>query len=286
MSAVLLIGANGQLGSDLRRLRPEVEAVTRAELDVRHHDTVAQELRELRPGVVINAAAAVNVEECEEQRDHAFAVNSAAVENLARVCAGIDARLVHISTDYVIDGTARKPYTENAPAHPINVYGASKLAGENHIRALTRRHLIIRSSGLYGTAGSRGKGGNFITSVIDRAKSGQGEVDVVIDQELAPTNTHDLAAMIWRMVDEGAEGTFHATNGGSCTWNAFARAIFELRRDRVTVRPITSAELGLKARRPAYSVLDNSKLEGEGFDRMRPWREALASHLESLGSLT
>lgn len=286
MASIALIGANGQLGSDLHRLRPEVEAITRAELDIRHHDTVAKELRERRPDVVLNAAAAVNVEECEVHPDEAFAVNSTAVENLARICAEIGALLVHISTDYVFDGTAHEPYAEDDPARPINVYGASKLAGENHVRALCPRHLIVRSSGLYGVAGSRGKGGNFITTVIERARKGNGEVDVVADQELTPTSTLDLATMIWNMVDEGAEGTFHVTNTGSCTWDVFARAIFQLRGERVIVRPITSAQLGLKARRPAYSVLDNSKLEYEGFGRMRPWREALRAHLQSRGPLT
>ena len=286
MSAILLIGANGQLGTDLHRLRPGVTAVTRAQLDVSHRDTVAAELRQLRPEVVVNAAAYVNVEACEEHPDQAFAVNSDAVENLARVCAEVGTRLVHVSTDYVFDGNARTPYGEDDPANPLNVYGRSKLSGEERIRALCPSHLIIRSSGLYGTAGSRGKGGNFITSVIDRAKRGNGEVDVVSDQELTPTNTHDLATMIWRLVDGGALGTFHVTNGGSCTWNEFARAIFELRGDRVIVRPITSAQLGLKARRPAYSVLDNAKLEREGFVRMRPWREALADHLRALAPLT
>jgi len=284
MSSILLIGANGQLGSDLRT-RPDVVSVTRTELDITDHRRVADMLRDTRPDVIINTAAFINVEASEVEVEAAFAVNAVAVRNLAIEADTIDARLVHISTDYVFDGAARVPYPEDAATGPLNVYGNSKLAGEFFVRALCRRHLIVRSSGLYGLAGSSGKGGNFVRTMLRLGKD-KGEVSVVTDQVLTPTNTKDLAEMTWRLVDGGAQGVLHVTNSGSCTWNEFARAIFELSGMDVRVHPTDSASVGSKARRPAYSVLDNARLEREGYGTMRPWREALAGHLQALGPLT
>lgn len=285
MSSVLLIGANGQLGSDLRRESApgrELTPVTRQELDITDHRRVAEMLRETRPDVIVNTAAFINVETSEAEVGAAFAVNAVAVRNLAIEADAIGACLVHISTDYVFDGAANVPYAEDAATGPLNVYGNSKLAGEFFVRFLCRRHLIVRSSGLYGVAGSSGKGGNFVRTMLRLGKE-KGEVSVVTDQVLTPTNTSDLAGMIWRLVDGGAQGVLHVTNGGSCTWNEFARAIFELSGMKVAVHPTDSASVGSKARRPAYSVLDNGRLQREGYGAMRPWRESLASHLETIG---
>jgi dTDP-4-dehydrorhamnose reductase len=287
MSSVLLIGANGQLGSDLRTSSAgrDVIPITRSELDIRDDRRIAEVLGETRPGVIINTAAFVNVEACEVEVEAAYEVNAYAARHLAAEAEKIGAYLVHISTDYVFDGTSRVPYVEDAPAQPLNVYGRSKLEGETYVRTLCRRHLIVRSSGLYGTAGSSGKGGNFVRTML-RLGEEKGEVSVVTDQVLTPTNTVDLAQALWWLIDREAQGVFHVTNGGSCSWFDFASAIFELRGLDVAVHPTDSATLGYKARRPAYSVLDNGKLSEAGYGPMRAWRAALASHLESLGSLT
>jgi dTDP-4-dehydrorhamnose reductase len=287
VSSILLIGSNGQLGTDLRNSSADrsVTSITRGELDIRDDRRIAEVLDETRPDVIVNTAAFVNVDECEIHEEMAYAINSKAVMHLATQSERIGARLVHISTDYVFDGSRRESYPEDAPTRPVNVYGKSKLKGEQHVRTICRRHLIVRSSGLYGVAGSSGKGGNFVRTMLRLGRE-KGEVSVVTDQVLTPTNTDDLARALWGLIDREAQGVFHVTNSGSCSWFEFARAIFELRGMDVAMHPIDSATLGYRARRPAYSVLDNGKLVQSGYAEMRPWRDALAGHLESLGSVT
>jgi len=276
MRTVLLVGASGQLGTDLRLSAPDavnLVAFTHGELDVLDLEQVKRVVAEVRPEVVVNAAAYVDVEGCETDRERAFAVNAYGVRNLVE--AG--ARIVQISTDYVFDGSARRPYVEEDRPDPINVYGESKLAGE----VFAHGHLIVRSSGLYGVAATRAKG-NFVRTMLRLGRE-RGEVSVVTDQVLTPTNTADLAPAVWRLVEGGAIGVYHATNAGECSWFEFAKAIFELSGMDVAVKPTDTATLNYKARRPAYSVLDSSKLERDGFGGLRPWREALTAHLRELG---
>lgn len=284
---VVLIGANGQLGSDLVRAfesnaRPLV-AMTRADVELRDHEQVAHVLEALHPSVIVNTAAFHKVEACETDVELALAVNSIAVRNLALVADRLGSRLVHLSTDYVFDGESDVPYTEDVAPNPINVYGTSKAAGEFFIRSLCRRHLIVRTSGLYGLAGSSGKGGNFIQTMLRRGRE-QGVVSVVTDQVLSPTYTLDLARLIWRLVEAEAEGLFHATNSGSCSWHEFAGSIFELSGVPAEVKPVTTASMGATVRRPHYSVLANRRLDNGGFGIMRPWREALADYLQAAGA--
>jgi dTDP-4-dehydrorhamnose reductase len=284
MPLLLLVGAHGQLGSDLRKAAPadvDLKPLAREDLDILDFARTRDLIERTRPDVIINTAAYVNVDRAEEEPDAAFALNSEAVRNLAEAAERAGARFVHISTDYVFDGRARSPYREDDEASPINVYGRSKLEGESHVREICTRHLIVRSSGLYGLAGSSGKGGNFVTTMLRLGRE-RGQVSVVNDQVLTPTSTADLAAMLWRLVDGEAQGLLHVTNAGECSWFDFARAIFELSRLEVMVKPIDTATFGAKAPRPAYSVLDNSRLERDGFGRMRPWREALTQHLHGM----
>ena len=277
MSGVLLLGAGGQLGTDLVGAARDraVTGLTHADLDITDRDAVLRTVERLHPDVIVNAGAYVDVESCETNRERAFAVNAEGVRHLADT--GV--RLVQISTDYVFDGTAHAPYGEDATPNPINVYGASKLAGEQFARG----HLIVRTSGLYGVAATRAKG-NFVSTMLRLGRE-RGEVEVVADQVLAPTSTADLAPVLWRLVDAGARGLYHATNAGQCSWFQFACAVFELAGMKVKVTPIDSAAFGAKAARPAYSVLDNGKLEREGFGRMRPWRDALGAHLRLVAGL-
>ena len=283
---IVLLGANGQLGTDLSRQfqseTRELVALTRQDVDVRSHEQVALTMERLRPGVIVNTAAFHKVEACEDDVEQAFAVNCIAVRNLARVADRLGSYLVHLSTDYVFDGEGRTPYAEDSPPNPINVYGASKAAGEFFVRNSCRRHLIVRSSGLFGLAGSSGKGGNFIQTMLRLGRE-RGVVSVVTDQILSPTYTADLADMIWRLVAAESQGVYHVTNRDSCSWYEFARSIFELSGVPSEVQPVTTASMNSTVRRPRYSVLANRRLESTGFGLMRPWSQALDSYLQAAG---
>jgi dTDP-4-dehydrorhamnose reductase len=288
LGPLVVIGANGQLGTDLisalGALDRDVVALKRSDFDVRNHQETATVLEALKPGVIINTAAFHKVEACEDDPEQAFAVNAIAVRNLAIVAERIGASLVHLSTDYVFGGSKNTPYDEDAAPDPVNVYGASKAAGEFFVRSTCSRHLIVRTSGLYGTAGSSGKGGNFVQTMLRLGRE-RGTVSVVDDQELSPTFTSDLAGMIGRLVQGQAQGLFHVTSSGSCSWCEFARGIFEAAGMTVEVIPIKTSSTGAKVCRPSYSVLSNRRLEKEGFGQMRSWREALAAYLGSSNSI-
>jgi dTDP-4-dehydrorhamnose reductase len=286
---VVVLGAAGQLGSDLcRRLKlagvPFIP-LTHQELDICREEEVARTLRRLRPWAVVNTAAFHRVEACEEEPLQAFAVNAVAVRALARACRQVGALLVHISTDYVFGGEKGIPYREDDPPSPINVYGASKAAGEMLLRAETPHHIIVRTSGLFGLRGSSVKGGNFVETML-RLGQERGEVHVVTDQVLSPTYTLDLAEKIWQLLRTEAQGTFHVTNAGYCSWYEFACAIFQLAGMEVKVHPVTSDFFPSRARRPAFSVLENARLREEGYGLLRPWREALAAYLQERRRLT
>ena len=278
---IALLGANGQLGQDLQgALRShDVSALTRKDFDVVDHDRARALLMEIRPDVVLNTTAYHRVDDCEEHADLAYAVNALAVLNLIRAANELDAVLVHISTDYVFDGKAQQPYTERSEAFPLSVYGNSKLAGEFLVRTTARKYLLIRTCGLYGAAGSHGKGGNFVQTMLAKARCGE-SIRVVNDQLITPTYTSDLANQIARILPTAHLGLFHMTNEGSCTWYEFARAIFELSGIEADLSPTTSDVYKTPAIRPKYSVLENARLKDLGLNQMRHWRDALAAYLK------
>src|SRR5215470_7439961 len=185
---IALLGANGQLGRDLlRALRQyDVYALTRTDFDVTDHARVRERLLEIRPDVVLNTTAYHRVDDSETHADLAYAVNALAVLNLVRIANDLSAVLVHISTDYVFDGRARQPYTERSEPFPLSVYGNSKLAGEYLVRTLAKKYILIRTCGLYGAAGSQGKGGNFVQTMLAKARRREA-ISVVNDQEVTPT---------------------------------------------------------------------------------------------------
>jgi dTDP-4-dehydrorhamnose reductase len=278
----ILIGADGQLGSDLRKIYPPDELVplTIADLDVRDYEKVSRVFREHAPEVVINTAAYHRVDECEDYPDRAMEVNALAVRNLAIACKEIDAILVHFSTDYVFDGEASRPYTEKDAPNPVSAYAISKLAGELFIRYLYDRHFIIRLCGLYGVTGSMEKGTNFVETMLKLAREGK-DIRVVSDQTLTPTYTRALAPRIKALVETKRYGLYHMTCEGECSWYDFACAIFELSGLKPNISPTTSAKYRTPAKRPRYSVLENENLKSVAAVEPMPfWRDALAAYLE------
>ena len=279
MRRVVVIGSKGQLGSDLVRELGDPDRVvplSHQDLEICDHVRTRELLTRLRPDAVINTAAYHRVDDCEDHESRAFETNADAVLNLGRICNDLDALLAHVSTDYVFggDGGRTAPYTEQDPPSPMNVYGASKLAGENLLREECRRRLIVRTSGLYGLAGDR----NFVAIMLRLARTGR-PIRVVDDQRLGPTFTAHLARKMVRLLASKAQGTVHVTNQGECTWYEFARRIFELAGITVDLTPITSREFGAKAIRPAYSVLANESLTRAGLDPMPHWSRGLADYL-------
>jgi dTDP-4-dehydrorhamnose reductase len=276
----LVVGAGGQLGAALGRALPAGGAALlgRAELDVRDADAVARALSETRPHVVLNAAAFNAVDAAESEPAAAFEVNALGALHLARACRAAGAVLVHFSTDYVFDGGDERPIPEGRCPRPLSVYGVSKLAGEALVGASGAAHLIVRSSALFGTGGSKAKGGSFVERILARARAGQ-PLRVVSDQVFAPTYAPDLARAALALASQGARGLFHVTNEGACSWHELAVAALEAAGVRAPVAAITAAELAAPASRPRYSVLETARYRSLGLPALRPWRDALREML-------
>jgi dTDP-4-dehydrorhamnose reductase len=282
---VLLTGAAGQVGRALAALVPadvSVRALTRAELDVTDARAVAQAVAQAHPDAIINAAAYTQVERAEEEPARAQAVNAEGPGHLARAARAAGARLVHVSTDFVFDGTSSVPYSPQAATHPLNVYGRSKRAGEEQVLALLPgRALVLRTSWVYAPWGA-----NFLQTMLRLMRSGQG-VRVVADQVGTPTSARSLARAIWQIIARPElGGVHHWSDAGVASWYDFAVAIAEegrrrgILREDVSVAPITSAEYPTRARRPAYSVLDTRSLAM--LAGPRHWRAELSDVLAEM----
>ena len=282
---IAIFGIEGQLGRDLADALAahDVIAATEARADVTDAAAVTAIVDEARPQWVVNAAAMTHVDRCEDEAREAFAVNAVGAGNVARACAAVGARLLHVSTDYVFDGTKGAPYVESDAPGPLNVYGASKLAGEHLVRAQCAAHAIVRTSGLYGLYPCLGKGTNFVETMLALARD-RDRVRVVCDERLSPTFAEDLAAVVRGLIEDPLPpGTFHVANEGGCAWDEFAREIFRLAGKAVVVEPIRAAEWGAPARRPADSTLENRALRAAGRAALPPWRDALRRYLERRG---
>jgi len=229
----------------------------------------------------------VRVDDCETNPDKAFLVNALGARNLAVAASKLGAKLTHISTDYIFGGEAEPrsiPYTEFDIPVPPNIYGKSKLAGEDFVRHLCHRHFIIRTSGLFGVAGSSGKGGNFVETMLRVVKE-RNELRVVNDQIFSPTYTKDLARKIVQLITTEYYGILHITNRGMCSWYEFTKEILRLAGLETPVIPITCDEYHQEAKRPRFSVLDNYHLRLLGMDDMRPWQEALRDYMIEKGHI-
>ena len=283
---VAIIGANGQLGSDLVKVFGEdAIPLTHHDLDVTDPESL-KILNELRPEVIINTAAYVRVDDAEVEVEKAFQVNAIGALNIAKVCNEIDAINIYVSTDYVFDGAKGEPYTEEDAPNPIDVYGLSKYAGEVFTGNYSEKYYIIRAASLYGRAGARGKGGNFVDSIIQMAKNGE-EIKVVDDIFMSPTYTKDVSRVLKLFLDLEIKpefGVYHIVNEGYCNWYDFTKEIFTILDwdAKIQITPIKSNELKRLARRPTFSALKNNKLDDLGL-RMRDWKEALRDYLIEKG---
>ncbi len=279
----LLIGANGQLGSDLLKVFQAagdfVVPVTHAQFDVSSEEQVRQVIAAHKPDLVLNTAAYHRVEECEKKPALAFQVNGTGVMNLAIACKESGAVLAHFSTDYVFGGSPRDtPYEETDRRAPLSVYGASKVLGEHLLAAYTDRYFLIRTCGLYGVAGSAGKGGNFVETMLRKALAGEA-IRVVDDQVLTPTYTRDLAEATRRLVLTGHFGLYHLTSEGQCSWYEFTRYLFEHSGIKAQLTPVKTSDFFSSVQRPAYSVLSKAKFRALGLS-IPSWQDALPRYLE------
>jgi dTDP-4-dehydrorhamnose reductase len=277
---ILAFGGWGQLGFDLAAVtagRHDLVRPTHDEADITDAAAVESLAARERPDVVLDAAAFHKVELCEEAPERSFAVNSVGALNAARAARAAGARCVFVSSDYVFDGENPHGYAEDDPVAPLSVYGVSKAAGEAVVRNACPDALVVRGSGLFGHAGSSGKGGNFVETML--AKGGAGEaLSVVDDQVFAPTSTRDMADRIVLLLEaQVPPGIYHAANAGSCSWYRFARTIFDL----AGLDPdLTPRPAGTQAvRRPRFSVLLDTKTSRLGLPPNRSWEEALAWYL-------
>jgi len=281
---IALIGANGQLGTDIYKYFNEkglkVYGLMHIDIEVCDRETAGRVLGSIGPDLIINTAAFHNVDLCEDESSQAFRVNVLGVKNLAEICLKEDIPLMHFSTDYVFKGNKGAPYTEDDCPDPINIYGISKLAGERVINYILDKHYIIRVSGLYGHAGSSGKGGNFIELMIRLAGEGK-DIKVVNDQVLTPTSTEDLAEKLYELVRTNKYGVYHMTNSGHCSWYEFAGEIFRLMGLSPEYEPVESKVFGAKANRPVFSAMDNKNLMTIGLKDMRHWKLALKDYIDS-----
>ena len=280
----LVTGARGQLGSALcERLAAAgvpVRGLAHAELDVADAAAVRARLEAERPAGVLNAAAFTAVDRCEREPEVAARGNAEAPAALARACLAVGARLVHVSTDYVFDGSGSRPYREDDPTGPRSRYGATKLAGERAVLTASPDFLVVRTSWVFG------RGRNFIAAILDQAakrRTGEasGPLRVVGDQQGRPTYAVDLAAAIWRLVELGASGLYHVANEGVATWWELARfCLDETGCHDLPIQKISTGELRVDAPRPAWSVLDTSKARDLGV-ALRSWQEAARAYLTS-----
>ena len=283
---LLVIGAKGMLGRDLMGIlnssfsNDEVIGWDIEEMDIQKEDESITRIEKIRPEIVIHLAAYTDVDGCELNKKKAFSVNAEGTKHVALAASKCRAKMVYLSTDYVFDGDKKEPYLESDSPHPLNVYGLSKLKGEQYVQEWVKDSLIVRTQWLYGPSGK-----NFVTSILQQARK-KAELSIVNDQMGSPTYTADLARAISELIQLDARGIFHAANSDPCTWYAFGQEILKLSGvNQVRVIPISSRELGRPAARPPYSVLNCQKLKRETGLTMRPWSEALKDCLSTYRQL-
>ncbi len=288
---ILITGSNGQLGNELKKIietgqaeiadvsleikNSQVITLDIEDLDITNFLVVKEKLKSIKPDVVINCAAATNVDGCESNEDLAFKVNSLGAKNLAIVCEEIKAKIVQVSTDYVFSGKGDKALTEFDLVSPYSVYGKTKLLGENYVKDFSSKYFIVRTAWLYGYIGH-----NFVYT-MQRLGREKDSLKVVNDQRGNPTHANDLAYHILKLIETEEYGIYHCTGKGECTWYDFAKKIMELSNIECSVNPCSSEEYKTPAKRPEYSSLDNMMLRCTVGDEMRDWEVALESFIRN-----
>lgn len=280
---IIITGANGQLGSAFRSLEnryPQHQFFffAKADLDIADADAIAQSLAQTGAGALVNCAAYTAVDKAETDFETALAINCAAPAALAKACKAAGAKFIHISTDYVFDGTAAAPYTEDHPVKPVNAYGLSKQKGEEAVLEANAGAVIIRTSWVYSPWGA-----NFVKTML-RLMQSRPEVGVVADQWGSPTYAPDLAEAILKILESSTwvPGIYHFSNDGAITWHQFAMAIRDLSGFSCGVKSLTTPEYPTPARRPHYSVLDKSKMVHTFGIALKPWHQSLQACLAQL----
>jgi len=276
MRKIVVIGAKGQLGSEFQNLEKnypffQFYFYDVAEMDIVNRALVEKGIEELKPDYLINCAAYTAVDKAETEKELAFAINSDAVKNLALSCSKHNVHFIHISTDYVFDGEATEPYQENSILNPTNVYGQSKLKGEEEALDGDKNVIVIRTAWVYSAYGN-----NFVKTML-RLMTSKPEISVVADQYGSPTYAYDLAMAIMHIITSGkwVPGIYHFTNEGVISWFDFAEQIKNIRKLSSTIHAITTAEYPTRAKRPKYSVLDKTKIQKTFGLELRSWRESL-----------
>lgn len=276
---VIVTGAKGQLGIEVvkwfQHMDWDVYGYGKDELDITNAEQVMSVVKNVHPHVIIHAAAYTKVDEAEKEKEKAFFVNAYGTRNIVVAAEKVGATLVYISTDYVFDGMQQSPYNEFSTPNPINVYGQSKLAGEQFVRDFHSKFFIVRTSWVFGAHGS-----NFVKTMLRLAKEKK-EIFVVDDQYGCPTYAFDLAHSIYELSQTEKYGIYHISNTGQCSWYEFAKAIFEEACIDVRIERCHTNDYSRLARRPSYSVLDHMALRLNGFKQLRHWRDALREFLHA-----
>ena len=289
---ILITGSRGQVGSQLINIlnkgKSELGEIPvqiknavvigkdSKELNIANFDNVKKVIKEIKPDIVINAAAYTNVDGCETNKELAFNVNAFGAKNLAIACEDIGAKIVHISTDYIFSGEGNTPFKESDEASPQSIYGISKNMGDNFVKEFSSKHFIVRPSWVYGYNGK-----NFVYTIMKVGKE-RGSLKVVNDQRGNPTNVEDLSHHILKLIATEKYGVYHCSGHGECTWYDFAYKIIELSRIPCKVIPCATDEYSSEAKRPTYSSLDNLMLRNTVGDEMRSWEEALSTFIENV----
>ena len=277
MTKVLVTGAKGQLGSDLVQILTlsgyQVFGLGRTDLDITKEEEVNNVISQIQPDIIIHSAAYTHVDKAETESDFAFYINAIGTRNIAIAAEKIQSKLVYISTDYVFDGSSTIPYHEFSPVSPINIYGSSKLAGENMVRDFHSKYFIVRTSWVFGINGN-----NFVKTMLELSKEKE-QLKVVNDQIGSPTYTIDLSKCILQLMESTKYGIYHVSNTGSCSWYEFAKEIFNQIKKPIKLEPCSTDEFPRKAKRPKYSVLDHLSLRINQFSPMPTWKDALTRFL-------